>query len=176
MLRTTRLAALADSPAAFGSTLERELGFDDAEWNARARASSAGRQRTLLLAERTGTPAGATPIGLVGGFRDEAEPAGTGNPRAADVVHLVSMWTAPAARGVGVGAALVAVVLDWAAETGADRVELWVVRGNDVAQRLYERSGFTVTDDHQPHPNDPCASEVRMVRHLSRRAEVPPVS
>lgn len=152
-LRAVRLAALADSPAAFGSTLDRELAFTDDEWRQRATASASGDERLTLLAWE-----GEEVVGVVGGFRTSAPP---------DVVDLVSMWTRPSTRRSGVGVALVQGVVDWARSTGAARLELWVVRGNEPAQRLYERMGFHVTDEHQPHPNDPCAQEVRMVLPLA---------
>lgn len=153
-LRAVRLAALADSPAVFGSTLDRELAFTDDEWHQRATASASGDERLTLLAWE-----GDEVVGVVGGFRTPEHP---------EVVDLVSMWTRPSTRRSGVGVALVQGVLDWARSVGAERVELWVVRGNEPAQRLYERMGFHVTDAHQPHPNDPCAQEVRMVLVLTR--------
>lgn len=150
VLRAVRLAALTDSPSAFGSTLERELAFDDNAWQSRAAASAAGVERATFLAR-----SGDEVVGIVGGFVE------------GDAVELVSMWVAPAARGTGLGRRLVARVIDWAGEVRAERVDLWVVRGNDAAQRLYEATGFAVTDDVQPLPSDPCKDEIRMTCALA---------
>jgi GNAT superfamily N-acetyltransferase len=159
VLRAVRLAALADTPAAFGSTLERELAFDDAEWADRAVAGSAGDERCTFLAWHDDGRV----VGIVGGYRlDPAE----GSPTS-QAVDLVSMWTDPVVRRAGIGAALVDAVIDWARTGGAARVELWVTRGNDPAQRLYESMGFVVTGDHQPLPSDPCKDEIRMALPLS---------
>ncbi|MCX6519057.1 MAG: GNAT family N-acetyltransferase [Actinobacteria bacterium] len=159
VLRAVRLAALADTPAAFGSTLERELAFDDTDWTDRAIGGSAGDQRCTFLAWHDDGRV----VGIVGGYRlDPAEGAPT-----SQAVDLVSMWTDPAVRRAGIGAALVDAVIDWARAGGAARVELWVTRGNDPAQRLYESMGFVVTGDHQPLPSDPCKDEIRMVLTLS---------
>ena len=56
---------------------------------------------------------------------------------------------------------LVDAVVEWA---GDDPVELWVTRGNDPAIALYERCGFSLTDEVQPLPSDPCKDEIRMRR------------
>ncbi len=148
--KAVRLAALAESPAAFGSTLEREMAFDDDVWQARAHQAAAGVDRALFLAW-----SGDDPVGIVGGMREGVGP-----------VELVAMWVAPSARGQGVGQQLVSAVIEFAREAGAPRVELWVVRGNDPAQRLYETMGFVVTGDVQALPSDPCKDEVRMVHPL----------
>ncbi|MFM7685324.1 MAG: GNAT family N-acetyltransferase [Actinomycetota bacterium] len=145
-LRAVRIAALTDSPSAFGSTLERELAFSDADWQLRADASASGSERATFLAR-----SGGEVVGIVGGFVD------------GDAVELVSMWVAPPARGTGLGRSLVERVVEWTTDdTEAPRVDLWVVRGNDAALRLYESVGFAVTDDVQPLPSDPCRDEIRM--------------
>ena len=64
-------------------------------------------------------------------------------------------------RGRGVGERLVETVIDHAA---GGELLLWVTRGNDNAQRLYERCGFVVTTETQALPSDPCKEEVRMRR------------
>jgi GNAT superfamily N-acetyltransferase len=143
-LRATRLAALADSPSAFGSTVERELAFTDEVWQERATLGSTNRDRATFLAVD-----GDEVVGIVGGF----ELDGT--------LDLVSMWTSPAVRRRGVGRQLVEAVLEWA---GDRTVHLWVTRGNEPAHALYESMGFVDTDDVQPLPSDPCKVEVRMVR------------
>lgn len=45
-------------------------------------------------------------------------------------------------RGVGAGAALLRCAQDFAAETGALRIELSTAHTNLAAQRLYERAGY----------------------------------
>jgi GNAT superfamily N-acetyltransferase len=153
VLRSIRLAALADSPDAFGSTLERELDFTDDVWQARSAESSTSARSATFLAWNADEP-----IGIVGGH-DEGH-----------VVELVSMWTAPAARRSGVGRQLVEATVAWAATLEVDAVELWVMRGNDAAHQLYESMGFEVTVDHQPRPHDPCRDEVRMAFRFTDRA------
>lgn len=151
-LKAVRLAALVDTPTVFASTHEREVAFTDEEWAGRAAAGAQGDDRATFLAELDGQVGG-----LVGAYTDAATPG---------AVELVSMWTDPAARRTGTGRLLVQAVLDWAATAGASEVGLWVIRGNDPAQRLYEAMGFTETGDFQPLPSDPCKNELRMSRAL----------
>ncbi len=81
------------------------------------------------------------------------------------------MWVSPAQRRMGVAARLVDAVVEWARETGATTVALWVTRGNDAAERLYETQGFHLTGDHQPLPSDPCKDELRMHRNVDEAAD-----
>ena len=147
VLKAVRLAALSDRPDAFGSTLEREEAFADEVWASRARHGSFGDRSATYLAELADEA-----VGIVTGISDGS------------VVELMSMWTAPASRRSGLGRRLVEAVVEWSDDTGADRIELWVTRGNDPAQRLYTSLGFQVTGDHQPLPSDPCRDEIRMSR------------
>lgn len=142
-LRTTRLAALLDTPSAFARTHAEESGFSPEEWAFRARRGSSGDDSATFFAEVEGAV-----VGLVGGYRPDGV-----------VVELASMWVAPTGRRRGVGVALVQAVVDW---SGTDEVELWVTRGNDPAIALYEGCGFVTTDEVQPLPSDPCKDEIRM--------------
>jgi GNAT superfamily N-acetyltransferase len=148
VLRHVRLTALADAPHAFGSTYAAEVECGEEHWRGRAADAAAGTRVAMFLAWIDDDA-----VGIVGGFRPTPEVA---------VVELVSMWTSAAVRGAGIGRRLVDAVIDWARQTGADRVDLWVTRGNDAAAHLYESIGFEVTGDHQPLPSDPCKDEVRM--------------
>lgn len=97
--RVVRLAALADAPAAFGSTHGREVRFEEAEWRNRI-ANSA-----WFLAWLDGDP-----VGLVVGIADEAAPAER---------HVVSMWVRTDVRGTDASTALVCAVREWARTQGA---------------------------------------------------------
>jgi ribosomal protein S18 acetylase RimI-like enzyme len=147
--KQARLTALRDTPSAFGSTYEREAAFSDDVWRERVLASAIGDDRAMFLALD-----GDDVDGILGGY-SEAD---------TDEVDVISMWTAPAARRRGVARALVTAVLEWAATAGYRSASLWVTRGNDAAQSLYEAMGFEVTGDVQPLPSDPCRDEIRMIR------------
>jgi GNAT superfamily N-acetyltransferase len=147
-LRAIRLAALKESPFAFGSSYEAEAERTDDEWTARAQLGADGVERVTFFALLNDQI-----VGLVGGFRAEGH---------GFVVDLVSMWTSPNARRAGVGRALVHSVLDWAREVSATTVALWVTRGNAPAQRLYESMGFRETGESQALPSDRSKDELRM--------------
>ncbi len=147
-LRLLRLAALAESPSAFGATHAGESSLTTEDWIERARAGSDGPERATFFAV-----AGEDIVGLVGGYSPASASA---------VVELVSMWTHPAVRRTGVGRLLVNAVLDWARTCGAREVQLWVTKGNTAAENLYRAMGFIETGDYQPLPSDPCQDETRM--------------
>jgi ribosomal protein S18 acetylase RimI-like enzyme len=129
-----RRAALAEAPAAFGSTLAQWSGPGDTEERWRARLSG-------------------VPLNLV--LTVDGEPAGMVSATAPSdhrTVELISLWVTPSARGHGVADAAVTWVLRWArAKHGAD-VVLSVRADNHPALTLYRRHGFT---DAGPAPDDP---------------------
>lgn len=120
-----RLAALADSPDSFESTLERELGFDEQVW--RRRLESA----TTLQAF-----AGDQPLGMLTLVPDDG-PGGT--------AQVTGLWVAPQARGRGAGSRMMAeAARTWAGLAGV-RLRLWVVGTNAAALALYDAHGFEPT-------------------------------
>jgi GNAT superfamily N-acetyltransferase len=91
-LRAARLAALAEAPYAFFSTLAQEEQFTEETWRERA-----GRGTTFAAWD------GDAIVGLA-----------TGLDRGDDGWHLVGMWVSPKLRGSGVADRLVAAVCDLA--------------------------------------------------------------
>lgn len=147
--RDIRLAALRDTPRAFGSTLERELGFDEDDWKLRAATSA-----VAVRDDRD--------VGLVGWHDSSEDPD--------DTLHLVAMWVHPEARGSGAARPLVEWVLDVArAMPGKDRVALWVATWNEPAERFYRRCGFERTGRQGPLPSFPDVLENEMVCDLRPR-------
>jgi GNAT superfamily N-acetyltransferase len=142
LMRDVRLAALQDAPDAFGSTYAREALFTEEQWRGRINARS-----VTFFAYVTGI---GEPAGLAGVYVDDG------------VADLVSMWVRPAARGRGVGGALVSATADWAKDRGHGALYLWVTEANAPARRLYERYGFTATGERQPLPSNPAVTEIRM--------------
>jgi ribosomal protein S18 acetylase RimI-like enzyme len=146
--RDVRLAALLDTPLAFGSTYAAEAAFTDERWLARVHSGS-----TTWLALRGDLPVGsATSIR----FPEQGE----------DETCLVGMWVAGHARGSGVGEALVGQVLADARSRGLSRVTLDVAEANAPARGLYERMGFRLTGQRGVLPHDATVVELEMAREL----------
>jgi GNAT superfamily N-acetyltransferase len=138
LYRDLRLAALRDSPDAFGSTLEREEAFAPEIW--RTRLEDAAR---LALDLPLMAFDGGRPVGLLWAKVD-ADDHG--------VVNLFQMWVDPGCRGRGVGLALLGRALSWAADKGASAVHLAVTAGDSPARRLYEREGFVTVSEEPLRP------------------------
>ncbi len=126
--RRLRLEALAEAPYAFGSTLADWQGDGDREERWRSRLAGSGARN--LVAVLDGLPAGMA--------------SGVPSDRS-DCADLISMWVSPAARGRGVGDALIEAIGQWAVESGFRTLLLSVMAGNDAAIALYRRNGFLDT-------------------------------
>ena len=125
-LRAIRLEALRSDPDAFGSTLEREESRTEDDWR-----RWLGRGATFVAEDDLG------PSGLIVAIpHDDAR-----------VVGIFAMFVSARVRRHGVGRALMRTAVDWAASTGAARVELMVVEGNEPAASLYEACGFVYSGD-----------------------------
>ena len=145
LMRDVRLAALRDAPQEFWSGYAEEAGMTEADWQ--RRIASGGN--FLGYAPELGHDA---PVGIVAGVADEAGTA-----------QLVSMWVSPAARGHGVGAALVRAVADWAWANGHPVVHLWVTETNAAARSLYEGCGFRDSGERQSRPSYPALTDMGML-------------
>ena len=143
LFRRVRLAALAQSPDAFGSRHADWAHAEPERW--RARLTDVPFNVVMIM---NGEPAG-----MVGG-------TAVSN----GVVELISLWVAPPARGLGVGDEAVRQVRDWAVTQGAERLVLSVKIDNTAARRLYLRTGFVVDG---PSADDP--SELVMSQPLTAR-------
>ncbi|SCF47284.1 GNAT family N-acetyltransferase [Micromonospora mirobrigensis] len=124
--RELRLAALAESPHAFGSRLADWRDAGDDRW--RARLALVGSVNLVALLD-------GVPVGMASGVPGDGD----------RTVELISMWVAPAGRGRGVGDALVNAVESGARRASATTVELAVRVANAPAIALYARHGFTDT-------------------------------
>lgn len=121
-LRTLRLAALAESPEMFGSTLTRERAFGEDEWRKRAQ-----RPATFLAALH------GDDVGLAGVHEFDGQ------------WTVVSMWIAPVVRGSGIVDALMEACEHLVREAGSDVITLGVMEDNRAGRSAYHRLGFRPT-------------------------------
>jgi GNAT superfamily N-acetyltransferase len=103
--KTIRLAALADTPDAFASTLEEEIDLPTETWK-----------------ERLANPNAVTFVAVVGGT-DAGLVVGLPHANHPDEAAIVSMWVAPEYRRACVGMALIQEVVAWANESGCSALD-----------------------------------------------------
>lgn len=121
--RDIRLRSLRDSPDAFGSTLEREAAYDEADWRERMRKGP----RVLVVEDGQA-------VALGGGFPND------------QTLMVFGMWTAPGHRGRGHATVILDVVVGWARERDLP-VALHVNLTNPSARATYEHYGFVATGE-----------------------------
>ena len=137
--RSMRLAALAESPGAFGSRLADWQGDGDREERWRGRLLILGSRN--VVAALHGEPSGmASGVPLSPGLHGLP-------PREAGAVELISLWVAPSARRHGVADALIEDIAVWATGLHSPAVWLSVREDNVPAIRLYRRCGFEATGE-----------------------------
>lgn len=139
--RQIRLRSLLESPEAYGSSHELELGLTEDEWRARA---ASGR---LILARDDEHGVVGAAAGLLG---EDGQ------------LNLVGMFVAAEVRGRGCAELLLDAVVAVAREDGATRVVLHVTDGNVAAARCYTRYGFTETGRWWPMERDPSLTEIEL--------------
>lgn len=122
LFREIRLASLADSPDAYGSTLERERDFGEDDWRRRLTGP------VYVVEDPT-----AGPVSLGGSFDNDGTP------------HVWGMWTHPAHRGQGHARR----ILDALIPAGTP-AQLDVNVANAGARAAYERYGFVGTGQVEP--------------------------
>lgn len=135
LLKQVRLAALLDTPTAFGVSYQTAAAYTDEQW--KVRASSTGT--AFWLAFEKGKP-----VAMVGTTVSNGQRC-----------NLIGMWIEPAARGSGVATQLVNVVKARAIAQGFDRVFLDVSPDNARACHFYLKQGFAFMDEWEPLESHP---------------------
>lgn len=128
--RELRLQALTEAPQAFGSRLADWQGDGDREERWRDRLSIPGSRNLIATVNNK-------PVGMASGVPDPDDVS----------AELISLWVHPAARGQGVGDALIEAVTLWATRAGFEALRLAVTPANEYALKLYYRNGFRPTGD-----------------------------
>lgn len=133
LLRDTRLAALKDSPRAFGATYADELALTSDEWRARIEKSP------WFVAIDHDEVAGV----ITSMFGRCAQP------------EIIAMWVKPEFRGSNVAKDLVRALIAYWKKEGHTHLVLSVAEDNIRAISFYKRLGFVFTGTKEPLRSDP---------------------
>ena len=121
-LKKLRLAALSDSPDAFGSTLDSASKYSDTDWK------NSIRDLPTFVAVKDHVDQG-----IVRCAPDKDDTSS---------LLLISMWVAPLARRSGLAEKLILVSLEWAQSKGYKQISLDVTDNNNAAIKLYGKLMF----------------------------------
>ncbi|KTD46055.1 IAA acetyltransferase/MarR transcriptional regulatory protein [Legionella quinlivanii] len=137
LLKNIRLAALLDTPTAFGVSYQTAINNSDEQW--KQRASSETEPRFWLAFNNDKA------IGMIGAGIDKL-----------NRYNLIAMWVEPESRRAGVAECLVNAVKTDAFDRGFKEIYLDVSPDNLKALRFYMKHGFFFIDEKKPlesHPN-----------------------
>jgi ribosomal protein S18 acetylase RimI-like enzyme len=136
ILKKIRLAALLDTPTAFGVSYQTALTDSDELWKRRACSET---QPKFWLAFN-----GDKAIGMIGAGVDQT-----------DRYNLIAMWVEPESRKLGVAESLVNAVKSDSINKGCKQIFLDVSPDNLKASRFYRKHGFFFTGEEKPLASHP---------------------
>lgn len=148
-LKTIRLAALVDTPTAFGVSHATALSYTDVEWQDRSAGRGPGKF-TLALAS------GAA-VGMVGFVVSS-----TGD------FNLIAMWVTPEFRGTATATKLVEAMKAEAVMQGHSRIVLGVALSNRRAVSFYQKLEFVFLPEWEPLESHPEIQLQKMECAVSR--------
>lgn len=143
LLRHARLTALHESPESFLSSYETERHYTEDKWR-----DQFARGFWIVLKDKNAVG------GLVGIV--------TGKDILPTERYLEYLWVSPQRRGLGLASSLIESIRQYLSVSGITTLWLWVLNGNQIALRLYEKHGFVTTHKVQPLRDRPGRYEERM--------------
>ncbi len=151
-LRELRLRALRDSPRAFAASLAAEEAQPASYWSELVAQSGPARDGVVLV--------------TISERRWIAMAASRWFSRAEGIAQLWGMWVEPAARGQGLGRALIDGIASWASERGAILLRLGVIEPAAEIESFYQHLGFRRTGETKLMPPDCTISALFLARFL----------
>ncbi len=146
LYKKIRLAALAEAPYAFSTTLESALARSDADWQDIIQHFDRDPDRFNYFAFRDGRPCGMAAC-----------------VRQGDQAEMFAVWVDPASRRAGIGRALIEYAIKWAISHGLSTLKVGVFDDNLGARALYTAAGFQDLGEPCPH----CSTPAHPGRQLS---------
>ena len=118
-----RLAALLDTPTAFGVSYETAMTNSDEQWKQRASSETQPKFWLAFVDDKA--------IGMIGAGVDQT-----------NRFNLIAMWVEPESRGLGFAECLVNAVKSDSINRGFKEVFLDVSPDNSRAAQFYRKHGF----------------------------------
>jgi RimJ/RimL family protein N-acetyltransferase len=140
LLKQVRLAALQDSPYAFGTTYELAIQRSAEFWHENAERTSQGPDRATFFVFSDDTP-----VGMAALFRTQDQ---------VNVGELLQVWVSPEHRGTSATQDLMDTVFKWAEENNFHKILAGVTRANTTAMKFYIKYGFSVMEAALQDPSD----------------------
>jgi RimJ/RimL family protein N-acetyltransferase len=132
-LRELRLEALRLNPLAFTADLAEAEARPPEHWEDMAERGGIGPSRQVIIVAEAGSEL----VGMTGVWTAP-------QPKRAHIGGIWGVYVRPAARGRGIGEAMLKAAVDWARSQELRILQLGVTACNHSAKRCYERCGFTV--------------------------------
>jgi ribosomal protein S18 acetylase RimI-like enzyme len=148
--RDIRLQMLADTPIAFGETLEHARATTESGWLARIARATQPDRTAVAAVDETGRWVGTMSAYL----------------SAPGVATVAAVWVAPEHRGADAGVTdqLMDALVEWARTAArATELRLTVHEQNARAAAYFERVGFHATGETQPYELEP-GGDLRVMR------------